>query len=218
MALKTENSMNRWIQSMETQMQAQRGQLQARDPLQIAQICGAEWESMAPGEGRLSLMFLQTPLAVHVPDYTVLAADGSEVPTLTQGIVTAYLLTTSAAQRAGEWITFRELPNGLFYHQAFTGYTGNVLARTLGNDLEAFKRGAETADGHALTGFGDAAYEFRVLPRIWIAVAYWLGDEEDGFPAQANVLFDRAASSYLITDGLAILASQLIGRIIGRKR
>jgi hypothetical protein len=210
--------MDRWMQSMEAQMQAQREQLQARDPLQIAQNCGAKWEPIGPGEGVLSLMFLQTPLVVHVPDYTVLAADGSEVPTLTQGIVTAYLLTTNAAQRAGEWITFRELPNGMFYHQAFTGYTGDVLARTLGNDLDAFRRGAETADGHTLTGFGDAAYEFRVLPRIWIAVAYWLGDEEDGFPPQASVLFDRAASNYLIADGLAIIASQLIRRIIARKR
>jgi hypothetical protein len=209
--------MGRWIQSMEVQMQAQRERLQARDPLQIAQNCGAQWEPTGPFEGELSLMFLQTPLVVHVPDYTVLAADGSEVPTLTQGVVTAYLLTTNAAQRAGEWITFRELPNGLFYHQAFTGYTSDVLAHALGNDLDAFRRGAENAAGHPLTGFGDAAYEFRVLPRIWIAVAYWLGDEEDGFPPQASVLFDRAASDYLITDGLAIIASQLIRRIMARK-
>jgi hypothetical protein len=217
-ALQPESNMNRWVESMEAQMQAQRGRLQGRDPLEIAQISGAEWQPTGSDEGTLSLMLLQTPLVVHVPGYTVLAADGGEVPTLTQGLVTAYLLATSTAQRAGEWITFRELPNGLFYHQAFTGYTGDVLARTLGNDLDAFKRGAEAADGHVLTGFGDAAYEFRVLPRIWMAVAYWLGDDEDGVPPQATVLFDRAASSYLITDGLAIVASQLIRRIIARKR
>jgi hypothetical protein len=210
--------MNRWIESMEAQMQAQRGQLQRRDPLEIARISGTEWQAMGSGEGTLSLTLLQRPLVVQVPDYTVLAADGSEVSTLTQGIVTAYLLATGTAQPAGEWITFRELPNGLFYHQAFTGYTGEVLARTLGNDLDAFRRGAEAAGGHALTGFGDAAYEFHVLPRIWLAVVYWLGDDEDGFPPQANVLFDRAASTYLITDGLAIVASQLIRHIIARKR
>ena len=45
-------------------------------------------------------------------------------------------------------------------------------------------------------------------------MVYWLGDAEDGFPSRAQVLFDRAASSYLIVDGLAILGSQLTHRIM----
>jgi hypothetical protein len=102
----------------------------------------------------------------------------------------------------------------LFYHQAFDGYTSNPLVQVVGGNLALFERGARTAGGYRLTGFGDAAFEFKVLPRIWLAVAYWLGDEEDGFPPRAKVLFDRAASSYLITDGLAILGSQLVRRIM----
>jgi hypothetical protein len=39
----------------------------------------------------------------------------------------------------------------------------------------------------------------------------WAGDDE--FPAQAQVLFQESAPHYLITDGLAILGSLLIGQI-----
>jgi hypothetical protein len=216
--LQPQASMAHWARSMEDQMEAQREQLRARYPEQIAHNSGATWEQIGPDEGILSLTFFQTPLCVHVPEYTVLTAQGDETSTMTQGLVTTYLLTANGTLRAGEWITFRELPGGLFYHQAFSGYTGGLLVRTLGDDVDAFKRGAGVTGGGVLTGFGDAAYEFRVLPNVWLAVVYWLGDEEDGFPPQANVLFDRAASHYLIVDGLAILGSQLVRRILAAAR
>ena len=59
---------------------------------------------------------------------------------------------------------------------------------------------------------GDAGYAFAVLPRGHLAVAYWEGDDE--FPSQARVLFEDTAAHYLPTDGLAILGSQLVGKIL----
>jgi len=196
---------------MEAQMEDQRAALRERAPHHIAQISGAAW---AADTDTLSLEFLQTPLVVHVPEFRVLTADGDDVPLMTQALVTTYLLTADGTPRAGEWIAFRELPGGLFYHQAFTGYSGGMLARTLGDDVDAFERGARAVGGWRLTAFGDAAFEFQPLPRIWLAVVYWVGDEDDGFPPRANVLFDRSASHYLILDGLAILGSQLVRRIL----
>lgn len=212
--LQPQDSMQHWAQSMEEQMAAQRQRLRARLPQQVADNSGASWTPTGPGEGALSLTFFQQPLVVHVPEYRVLRPDGSDAPIMIQGLATTYLLMATGAQRAGEWVAFRELPNGAFYHRAFTGYTGELLSRTLGNDLEAFERGARAAGGSRLTGLGDAAYEFRALPRIWLAATYWLGDEEEGFAPQARVLFDRCASHYMIIDGLAIIGSQLVRHIL----
>lgn len=208
------DSRERWARTMETQMQAQRDELRQRDPERVAQHAGARWTPQSHDAGHLSLTLLQHPYIIRVPEYAVLTSEGGTAPTMSQALLTAYLLTADGTPRAGEWIAFRELPDGVFYHQAFTGYTGGLLARTLGNDIEAFQRGASAAGGGALSALGDAAYEFRVLPRLWMAVVYWLGDDEDGFPPQANVLFDRAASHYLIADGLAILGSQLTRQIL----
>ena len=208
------DSLHTWAQAMENQMESQREALRARDPVQIAFDGGAKWEKTGSDAGTLSLTFINTPLVVTVPDYKVFSADGNEAPVMTQGLLTAYLITAKGIERANQWIVFRELPNGLFYHQAFDGYTGKVLARALGEDLGAFKRGAKAVGGFSLSGFGDAAFEFRALPRLWLAIAYWLGDAEDGFPPRAQVLFDRAASSYLITDGLAIVGSHLVRQIM----
>jgi hypothetical protein len=195
---------------MQQQISQQRDVLRSRDVRQVALHSGANWDEA----GALSLTFLQQPLTVSLPGYEVSIEDGHEAPILIQGIVIAYLLAATGEHRAGEWIAFRELPDGAFYHRAFTGYTGGLLARTLGDDLAAFERGAKGTGGYKLSGLGDAAYEFRVLPRLWMAAVYWLGDPDDGFPAQASILFDRVASRYLITDGLAIIGSQLVRRIL----
>ncbi len=213
-----QDSIEHWARSMEARMEGQRDALRNRDPFYVAQNSGADWEPADSGGGVLSLALLQTPLAVQVPGYRVLTAGGDDAPTMIQALVTAYLLAADGTPRAGDWIAFRELPQGLFYHQAFTGYSGGLLARALGDDLDAFKRGARAAGGRTLIGFGDAAYEFQALPRIWLAVVYWLGDDEDGFPPQANVLFDRSANRYLIVDGLAILGGQLARRIVSAAR
>ena len=45
-----------------------------------------------------------------------------------------------------------------------------------------------------------------------MAVTYWRGDED--FAPQAQVLFDAAASPYLPTDGLALLGSNLVTRLL----
>lgn len=199
---------------MEDQLEGQRDQLRTRAPETLAEHSGAKWNRTGPDTGTLSLLFMGQSWAVPVPDYVALGPDGNAAPTMMQAMITAYLLAADGTPRAGEWIAFRELPDGVFYHQAFTGYTGGRMARALGNNLAAFQRGAQALGGRPLSGFGDAAYEFQLLPRIWIAVAYWLGDDEDGFPPQARVLFDAAASHYMITDGLAIMGSMLVGRIL----
>lgn len=213
-----QDAMAHWARSMEEQMESQREQLRARPPEMVADNSGAKWTPSGPDEGTLSLRFFQAPLLVHVPEYIVLMPNGDEAPTMIQGLVTAYLLSANGVPRVGEWKAFRDLPGGMFYHQAFSGYTGGLLARALGDDLDSFRRGAEANGGGKLSGFGDAAYEFRILPGIWMAMVYWLGDEEDGFPSQANMLFDAAASHYLIIDGLAIVGSQLTRRIIKAAR
>lgn len=208
--------MKHWAQSMEAQMAGQRQRLRARRPQHIADNSGAVWTPSGPAEGTLSLAYFQRPLRVQVPEYLVLEANGAAAPTMVQALVTAYLLMASGAPRAGEWVAFRDLPDGAFYHQAFTGYTGDLLSRALGDDLEAFERGARAARGSRLDGLGDAAYELRALPRLWLAVTYWLGDVADDFPPQAQVLFDRAASQYMIIDGLAIIGSQLVRLILSQ--
>jgi hypothetical protein len=168
-------------------------------------------------EGHLRVEFLRREYVIDHMEWTVKrAADNTVPPTITQSLILTYLYMSDGTPPIDRWQGFRELPNGLFYAQAFQGYTGDELIRHLNGEVAAFNRASEKLQGAALAlgalAIGDAGFAFPVLPRLKLAVVVWSGDDE--FPAQAQVLFQETAPHYLITDGLAIVGSLLIGQIV----
>ncbi len=165
-------------------------------------------------DGNFRLTFFWQEYVISADDFSVRRAGASdESPSFIQSLILTYLVTANGTTPSSRWIGFRELPGGMFYVRAFQGYTGGRLVRELTGGVEAFRRAAETLGGEALE-FGDASYTFTIFPRLHLGLTYWEGDEEDGFPPQARVLFEDTADHYMCTDGLAILGSQLVGRML----
>jgi hypothetical protein len=178
----------------------------------VADRSGAEIDR----DGNLRVEFLRREYVVDHAEWTITRAHDEAVPPpLMQSLILTYLYTADGTPPANRWVGFRELPNGLFYAQAFQGYTGDELIRHLNGDVTAFKQASEKLQGAAFA-IGDAGYVFQVLPHLKLAVVMWAGDDE--FPAQAQVLFEETAPHYLITDGLAIVGSLLIGQIVKAAR
>jgi hypothetical protein len=153
---------------------------------------------------------------VSAEGFAIKKSNSVEEPSaFTQSLILTYLATADGTTPSSRWVGFRELPNAMFYVQAFEGYSGGRLIRELtesGIDIaRALRRVAPDLGGSPLD-IGDAGFSFPVLPRVQIAVVFWEGDEE--LPSQARVLFEDTASRYMPTDGLAILGSQLVGRLV----
>ena len=172
------------------------------------------WQALTgmPQASELRLIWLVTDYRITWPELVVfpLAAANHALPA-SRGCFLYYLSLADGSPPANTWVSFRELPDGWLYHQAFHGYTGAVLVRTLGDDMAAFARAAELAGGTTIE-VGDCGYAFQVLPRVRLAVVYWRGDEE--FPLDAQVLFDGACSHYLPIDGLAFVGSHLVQHLL----
>lgn len=167
-------------------------------------------------EGNFRLSFFWQEYVVSADDFTVRRAGADkEASSFTQSLILTYLATADGTTPSSRWVGFRDLPDGMFYTQAFQGYSGRRLVRELPEGLVSFHRAAQALGGEPLD-LGDAAYVFTVLPRVHLALVYWEGDEE--FPSQARVLFEDTTARYLPTDGLAILGSQLVGRILKAAR
>jgi hypothetical protein len=127
-----------------------------------------------------------------------------------QIVLLHYLLMADGSPPADRWLAFRELPDGLFYAQAFAGHAEGLLAEKLGADLARFKRAAEALGGRPLD-LADAAYRFQAFPRLAVAALLWAGDED--FPPQARILFDANAGYYLPTEDLAGIGDWLAHRL-----
>ena len=134
-----------------------------------------------------------------------------------------YLLTADGTPPAGRWSTFRELPDGLFYAQAFARRAEQVLARAFGGEsapdagrgLADFSRAAEALGGEHLD-LADAGFRFTAFPRVAVAALLWAGDEEE--PGQARILFDAHAAHYVPTEDAAGLGEWLAHRLVRSSR
>ena len=192
-----------------TELQAD---LSGRDPVVLAGNTGAIYTETGTGQGEFRLPLWGRGVNLTWPDFVGRdAATGQLLSLMDTAVLTYYFHTSDGSPLTREWIAFTDLPDGRFYTQAFQGYTGRELVKTFGNDIEAFARAAAPLGGRPQP-MGDAAFSFRVLPKVSLLVVCWLGDED--FPPSYRVLFDTAVSHHLSTDACAILGSTLTRRLI----
>lgn len=194
----------------------------AADPARCAALAGCTLTPagvIVPYFGRMHLVTHPAGLVgVMAPASSNGAtAEGSPLPPgwkpahITIAIVLIhYLLRADGVPPADRWLTFRDLPDGLFYAQAFAGHAEGLLAQRFGTDLAGFRRAAQALGGTALD-LADASYHFVALPRLPLAVLLWEGDDE--FPGQARVLFDAHAGHYLPTEDLSGIGDWLAHKL-----
>ncbi|OGO33505.1 MAG: hypothetical protein A2Z16_14590 [Chloroflexi bacterium RBG_16_54_18] len=189
-----------------------RSQLSGADPYRLADHAGAGFMRLGESRGEFHLNVWNQPVVLTFPDYQASQAGSQErLPTFNTALLLYYFNTADGSPLGDKWISFTELPDGRFYTQAFQGYSGNELAKTFQNDLEAFKLAAEKLGGRPQP-LGDLSFEFQALPRVPVLAACWRGDDE--FPSSYKILFDSSASHYLPTDAYAILGSHITHRLI----
>jgi hypothetical protein len=195
-----------------------RGDWAAADPARCAALAGC---ALSPGcvaaQHGIVVPFFGRPHIVTHPDGDVAVVNptGAEEPprdahVSIQIVLLHYLLTADGAPPADHWLAFRELPDGLFYAQAFAGHAEGLLAEKLGANLDGFRRAAASLGGSPLD-LANAAYRFQAFPRLAVAALLWEGDED--FPAQARILFDAHAGHYLPTEDLAGIGDWLAHRL-----
>jgi hypothetical protein len=204
--------MQKWLDRLAPLAERAAAELTTIPPHKLLMRTGCQRD---PG-GDYRLGLLGREFRISQTTFTVIRADTGEEPSsFTKSLVLTYMVTADGTTPSDRWVGFRELPNGMFYVQAFQGYSGARLVRELAQAglglVTAVRAVGPTLAGEPL-GIGDAGYAFRVLPRVKMALACWEGDEE--FPSQATVLFEDTAAHYLPTDGLAILGSQLVDRVL----
>jgi hypothetical protein len=198
----------KWYDRLATVITGAREQMAQIAPARLARCAGCTRDA----DGALRIAFLWHTYAIDPADGSIRQADTGTAPTeFLQALILTYLITADGTAPSGHWIAYHDLPDGMFYAQAFRGYAENRLARELQGGLEAFRASAERLDGEPIA-IGDAGYAFQALPRVRLAAVYWLGDED--FSSRTSILFEDTAPHYMSTDGLAVLGSHLVNALL----
>jgi hypothetical protein len=188
--------------------------ISAIDPHLLAERTGAVY-SESPESCQFHFPFWSQKVSMAFPNLKpVDSASGVACGITQQALVMYYFFTADGSTVDNRWISFSELPDGRFYTQAFHSYTGREIANKFGQDRDNFRSAAAQAGGEQIE-FADEAYAFQLFPRIKLAAALWLGDDE--FPASAQILFNASTQHYLPTDACAIAGSMLTRMLINAR-
>jgi hypothetical protein len=197
------------------QVENLKASLRPRDPALVAAQSDASHVAINPGNDALQIPLLGNMSIVSWPELMGYGTQGTPLPDFQLALLLYYLMTSDGTALSENWVSFAELPGGRIYNAAFQGYSGDLLAKSVGLELDSFRAACTLAGGRPL-GVGSCSFTFRALPRLPLMVTYWLGDED--FPSSCKILFDESACHYLPIDACAILGSMLTRRLLNIHR
>ena len=185
-----------------------------RAPLsELAQKAGGTLTHLKDSANCIRLVFFEESATVQIGESLAIAIEGQEqeVPIEEKIILCHYLLHATGASPAGEWITFRQIPDGHFYDSAFQRRTRDPFLLTFGQNPQLYRDCAEKLGGTPVPN-GDVGMTFRVLPQIPVQLVLWQGDEE--LPPESTILFDVTITQYLPAEDVAVLSGMLVYRLM----
>jgi hypothetical protein len=184
----------------------------------LARLAEVDISVSEDGMASLRVPFFGIPHLVVVTNNDVEVRreeDPVEVPLPEKILICHYLLRASGDPPTGELITFRQIPDGHFYFDAFQRRARDPFVATFGRDPQLFEQCAQALGGRQ-AATGDVGMSFLVFPRIAIHLVIWKGDDE--FPPEAAVLFDASIQNDLAVEDIAVLSGMLVYRLMGIAR
>ncbi len=126
-------------------------------------------------------------------------------------LVLHYLLNADGSPLTGSWISFRELPGGLFYWQTVPGVLKPLIEK-YESDGNGFVKRASGIGGEKYNQFKFASviHPFKMFPVLII-----FDQKSMEFEASARVLFDGSASHYLKTDVIKLIIVYMVKKLCG---
>ena len=192
-----------------------REELSTLDPLAVCQKADAQLISLS-GEILFSLSYFVSPLKIAFPTGRMEYESSSDKLSLQeQGLILHYLLSAEDIPLTKELITFREIPSGEFYYQAFLNRAQVPLVSTFGSAHDLFRQAGKKLGGTE-GGIGDVSLTFLPFPRVPITMALWSGDEE--FPPGGNIVFDSSIKRFLSGEDIAFLAGTVVYKLVALSR
>jgi hypothetical protein len=177
--------------------------LKKENPGAICRKTGSIFE-----KGRYKITFLGTIYEISMPEVRFITEG---VPTIVEVLILHYLTTMEDKPVRGEFVSFNNIPNGMFYFKAFQQ---RALDKLISNFEK--KPGKLVTAGALLGGekwtTGDYSSIIPVFPKIDLVVQIYMADDE--FPSRANILFSDNIVNFLSAEDIAFLGGYLVRALV----
>ena len=192
-------------------------ELKEADLPRVSRLAGVDAMVGDKGVTHIRVPFMGVGYLVRVGKDVDVVWDGAvgDVPLPEKILICHYLLRANGKPPTGDLITFRQIPDGHFYFDAFQRRARDPFLSAFGGDAELFRACAQILGGTEVET-GDVAMSFQPFPRISIQLVLWRGDDE--LPPEAGILFDSSIQDSLSAEDIAVLSGMLVYRLMGIAR
>jgi hypothetical protein len=116
------------------------------------------------------------------------------------------------SEATGNWKGLVEFPNTVSKIKSMKSQVEAPLKEVFTGKTERLRDAAAKLGGRdvtADTGSADVAVYFKVLPRVPVILMFWDAEPEDGFEAEARLLFDETITDHLDIESIMFLSERL---------
>lgn len=175
-----------------------------------------------PEPQRLVLSFFGNEVIVDLESTSVYYKGGAtgngrqspkKLDVFSSAIILHYLINADGTDLCGEWISYRELPDGMFYFRTIPGVLEPVLAKYKNSAGDLVKR-IKGSGGHRSGDFNNGAV---IYPFVNFPVLVIMDEESEEFEASLRILFDRNGSHYVKTDVVKMILVYLVKILVHPK-
>ncbi len=186
-------------------------ELAGRDITNILRYTGSRLTS----NERIKLSFFEREIIVDLNKKEIYCFKDSKtrgkesLDEYSSSLVLHYLLNADGTPLTASWISYRELPGGLFYWQTIPKVL-EPLIKKYGNDGEGFLKKTFKIGGEKYAGFkfGSIIFPFKMFPVLVI-----LDEKSTEFEANIRILFDSSAPHYLKTDVIKLIIAYIVKKL-----
>lgn len=186
-------------------------ELAEKDPKDVCRLALCDYDTTQKSY-TLSVWGEDYGIYPHESKITRIKDDKPDVNDFLGLFIIYYLLRSKEIKVSREWISEKDIPGGATFFRGPHKIPTHIIEQRYGNNIREFKGICEKLYGIPLD-MADAAYAFKIAPRIPVAVQFWKGDNE--FPPESKILFDKTITKHLSPDIIFCLAVEICTRIGG---
>ncbi len=162
------------------------------------------------GEPALELPFFNSELMVAKNG--VSKQDGTLLNHWEQVFIYNHMAQGGSARPSGKWKSLIELPNTVSKIKSMKSHVEAPLVEAFSGRPELLADAAEKIGGSDKTGdfeSADKALLFNPLPRIPVLLMFWDSEPDEGFSAEAKLLFDETVTEHLDIESIMFLSERI---------
>lgn len=187
---------------------------QAADPAEISERTGVSYDADAK---EFFLQFMNKNYYISYPEFEIRKEDESDDSYhillefhKAKIFVLRFLTECRMLPAGGNYVTYRDIPDGELYFRQFQGRCIFRLQFGFGYKLNLFREGMEKL-GAVPVNMGDVAYSFEFMKGLSMIFIFWEGDEE--FQPSAQILFSDNFAQIFKAEDLAVAGDISIGNL-----